>query len=110
MTLNGGPLMAAAARAADVGLAGLERHAEAPAPRRPTWQRGVLPILGTLLVLTGILLFWLPFTNLLLVIGLPLMCCFSRGYENAARSRMRPVLAVMRRWIPRRTPQKRRRP
>jgi hypothetical protein len=109
VTLDATPVIAAVSRAVDAGvratdagLKGVEVQVEAPAPRRPTWQRWLLPVFGTLLVLAGIALFWLPFTNLLIVIGLPLMFCFSRRYENAARQRMRRVVVAMRGWLPRR--------
>lgn len=95
-------MIAAVVDAADVGLKGLEKQADKPAPKRPAWQRWLLPVLGTILVLSGIALFFLPFTNLLIVIGLPMMCCFSRRWENAARQRMRRVVTAMRRWLPRR--------
>jgi hypothetical protein len=97
----------ATARAADAGLKGVEQRIDTPAPHRPRWQRWLLPVLGTLLVLAGLLLFWLPFTNFLIVIGLPLMFCFSRRHENAARQRMRLGLVAMRRWIPRRVRRRR---
>ncbi|HEX3133310.1 MAG TPA: hypothetical protein VHX44_06960 [Planctomycetota bacterium] len=80
----------------------MERQMETPAPRRPDWQRWLLPIFGTLLTVVGVVFIWLPFTSLLLVIGIPMMFCFSRHYENAARARFRRVLIGVHRWIPRR--------
>lgn len=100
--MNPQPLLDAVARTAEDGLRGLERQLDVPAPCRPTWQRWVLPVFGTFLTVAGVVLFFLPFTNLLLVAGLPLMCCFSRRCENAARLRMSRLLTGMRRWIPRR--------
>lgn len=94
------PVINAAAHAADAGLHGIQRQLEAPAPHRPRWQRWLLPVIGTVLTLGGVVLFFLPFTNLLLIIGLPLMFCFSRRWENAARARMRRLILGMRRWLP----------
>lgn len=85
----------------------MERQVGQPAPRRPPWQRWLLPVLGTLLTLAGLVLFWLPFTNLLIVIGLPLMFCFSQRYEDAARRRMRGFVLALRRRVPRRLRQRR---
>ena len=109
MTIDATPAMDAVkrvadagARAADAGLKKMEQKIEVPAPRRPTWQRWVLPVIGTVLVIVGIVFIWLPFTSLLIVLGLPFMFCFSRRYENAARWRMRRTLVAMRRWLPRR--------
>lgn len=117
MNLDAAPLIDAvtqaadaAGRAADKSLEHMERKMEAPAPRRPEWQRWVLPIVGTLLTIVGVVFIWLPFTSLLLVIGLPMMFCFSRRYENAARAQLRRGLITMHRWIPKRLRRRRIKP
>jgi hypothetical protein len=101
------PLLQTAAQVADAGLQGLGRQIDVPAPRRPLWQRWLLPVLGLVLTCAGIVFFFLPFTNLLLVCGIPLLFCFSRRWENAARSQMIRLISRVRRWLPRRRSRRR---
>ncbi len=71
------------------------------APRRPWWQRLLLPLVGLAAVVAGLVFLWIPLapTSPLLVIGIPMLFCFHPRWENAVRRRMAAGLDRLQRWL-----------
>ena len=62
-----------------------------PAPRRPLWQRMVLPFVGLVFFAVGIIGWLLPVIPglPLAILGAPFLFCFNRRCEQWSRDRMR---------------------
>ena len=79
----------------------LEQRLAEPAPERPLWQRIVLPFVGLVCVVVGIIGWLMPVIPgaPLAVLGIPFLFCFSRRAEQGCRDRCVRVV----RWIKQRT-------
>ena len=71
------------------------------APARPWWQRLLLPVVGLVSIVVGLIFLWVPLapTSPFLVIGIPFLFCFHPRCENAIRRRMVGGLARVHHWL-----------
>ena len=71
------------------------------APRRPWWQRILLPLVGLVAIVVGFVFLWIPLapTSPFLVIGIPFLFCFHPRCENFVRQRMAAGLDRLQRWL-----------
>lgn len=62
-----------------------------PAPERPIWQRCLLPFVGLILLVIGIIGWLLPVVPglPLAIVGAPFLLCFHRRAEQWGRDRLR---------------------
>lgn len=84
----------------DHQLANAEKHVAQKVPRRPWWQRIVFPLVGVVLVVTGIIFFFTPIPlAVLAVVGFPFLFCFHPRIEKRARKGMVLKIKSLRRWV-----------
>ncbi len=60
---------------------------------RPLWQRIILPVVGTIFFIIGIIVWLIPVLPgfPFLIIGLPMIFCFNRRYELGMRKLLRKI-------------------
>lgn len=84
----------------DMNLERLEERVEGSVPRRSLWQRIMLPMVGLICILVGLLFLITPIPlAILIVIGFPLLFCFHPRVERRARRWMGGRLERLRAWV-----------
>jgi Flp pilus assembly protein TadB len=84
----------------DRNLERLEKQVDKRVTRRPLWERIILPLVGLVLVVIGLVFLVTPIPlAILMIVGFPLLFCFHPRVERRARHWMAQRLERLRTWV-----------